>query len=317
MRPTLRQMQYVVAVAETGRFGEAARRLHVSQPSLSAQIADVEAELGVSLIERGRRGALLTPNGEEFVRRARTILRQVEDMKAASQHAPGTLSGRIRLGVLPTIGPYLLPTAVKQLHEKFPQMRLGVRDERTIDLEQGLETGRLDTVISTAQDHLGARAATLFHEDMWVCLSSDDDLASSHAPLKLEALAGRTFLSLGFGHRLSILVQSLADKAGAQISAEYEGTSLDALRQMAAMGTGVAILPSLYTVCEARRDPALCLRRIDDPLAQRDIALIWRETSPLADRFDVLASILAEVGRGLIRGDGKNGAPAVAQSPFP
>ena len=105
MRPTLRQLQYIVAVAETGRFHEAARRLHVSQPSLSAQIADVEDQLGVRLIERGRHGALMTPQGTEFVTRARTILRDVEDLKAAMQVGDEVFSGRIRMGVLPSVGP--------------------------------------------------------------------------------------------------------------------------------------------------------------------------------------------------------------------
>ncbi|MEO0755159.1 MAG: LysR family transcriptional regulator, partial [Pseudomonadota bacterium] len=116
MRPTLRQMQYIVAVAETGRFGLAARQLNVSQPSLSAQLAEVESLLGVNLIERGRGGAMMTPKGEDFVHRARTVLRQVEDLKAAMQQEPGHLAGRIRLGVLPSIGPYLLPSAVQRLH---------------------------------------------------------------------------------------------------------------------------------------------------------------------------------------------------------
>ncbi|MEM9738403.1 MAG: LysR substrate-binding domain-containing protein [Pseudomonadota bacterium] len=301
MRPTLRQLQYIVAVAETGRFGDAARRLHVSQPSLSNQIADVEAGLGVTLIERSRSGAILTPRGEEFVRRARTILRQVEDLRAAAQHEAGTLSGRIRLGVLPSIGPYLLPAAVLQLHGQYPDLRLGVRDENTVDLERGLADGRLDTVISTAQDHPGSAALALFMEDMWICVPPDHDLAAFDGPVTLGALTGLNLLSLGFGHRLAFIVQSLADEAGAYVSSEYEGTSLDALRQMAAMGVGVAVLPSLYTVREARRDAGLCLRRINHPLARREISLIWRETSPLAQGFSTLAETLSNVAEDLLR----------------
>ncbi|MEO0816351.1 MAG: LysR substrate-binding domain-containing protein [Pseudomonadota bacterium] len=300
MRPTLRQLQYVVAVAETGRFGDAARRLNVSQPSLSNQIADVEASLGVTLLERGRSGAILTPRGEEFVRRARYILRQVEDLKAAVQHEAGTLSGRIRLGVLPSIGPYLLPAAVLRLHSQYPDLRLGVRDENTVDLERGLVDGRLDTVISTAQDHPGSAHLDLFLEDMWICVPPDHVLADSTAPVALKSLKGQNLLSLGSGHRLAIIVQSIADKAAAYVSSEYEGTSLDALRQMAAMGAGVAVLPSLYTLREARRDEGLCLRRIDHPLARRQISLIWRETSPLAEGFTTLADTLSDVAEDLL-----------------
>lgn len=301
MRPTLRQLQYLVAVAETGRFGDAAKRLNVSQPSLSAQVAEVEASLGVTLIERGRSGAILTPRGEEFVRRARVILRQVEDLKAAVQHASGTLSGRIRLGVLPSIGPYLLPSVVLKLHSQYPEFRLGVRDENTVDLERGLNDGRLDTLISTPQDHPGSTHLELFREDMWICVPPDHGLASGNAPVRIDDLAGETLLSLGSGHRLAFIVQSLADRAGAFVSSEYEGTSLDAVRQMAAMGAGVAVLPSLYTLREARRDAGLCLRRIDHPQARREIALIWRETSPLAEGFSTLAQTLSSVAEELLR----------------
>lgn len=299
MRPTLRQLQYVVAIAETGRFGEAARLLNVSQPSLSAQIAEVEAQLGAILIERGRTGAHLTAKGEVFVERARAVLRQMEDLKAAMQDAPGTLSGRIRLGVLPTIGPYLLPPLVKRLHTMFPDLKLGVRDERTVDLETRLSDGRLDTIISTTDDHHGTVHEFLFREHMYICVSSDDALAGGDT-VPLAALAGRTLMSLGQGHRLSVIVQKLADVAGARMSTEYEGTSLDALRQMAAMGTGIAVLPSLYALCEARRDTALALRRIDHPLACRDISLIWRDTSPLGDAFGLLARVLRDVGDDLL-----------------
>ncbi len=302
MRPTLRQLQYIVTVAETGFFGEAARRLHVSQPSLSSQIADVETSLGVALFERGRNGAILTPRGEEFVRRARFILKQVEDLKITAQQGGGGLSGRIRLGVLPSIGPYLLPSAVLHLHSEFPKLRLGVRDENTVDLERGLFDGRLDTVISTAQDHPGTTGLTLFSEDMWICVAPDHPLAACDSPVELSQLTGETLLSLGSGNRLAIIVQSIADQARAHVSSEYEGTSLDAIRQMAAMGAGVAVLPSLYTQREARRDAGLCLRRIKEPMARRDISLIWRKSSPLAEDMSILARTLSKVADDLLEG---------------
>ena len=144
MRPTLRQLQYVVAVAETGRFHEAAKRLHVSQPSLSAQISAVEQQLGVQLIERGRNGAMMTAQGEEFLRRARLVLRDVEELKAAMTSTEGTLSGRIRLGVLPSVGPYLLPPVVRDLHRSFPDLRLIVEEHWTDRLNARLLEGTLD-----------------------------------------------------------------------------------------------------------------------------------------------------------------------------
>lgn len=289
MRPTLRQMQYLVAIAETGKFGDAAKRANVSQPSLSAQIADMETQLGTTLVERGRHGAFLTPLGEEAVKRARRVLRDVEDMKAFLQSGGASLAGRVRLGVLPTVGPYLLPAVTRQLHVEYPDLRLSVREERTIDLEAHLHDGRLDTVISSVEDHSDADHMPLFEESLWICAAPDDPLAQSAGDVRLTDLSGRALLTVGYGHRLNLTIQSIAEASGAHVSAEYEGTSLDAIRQMAEMGAGVAVFPSLYAMTEARRDPDLVVRRIDDPLARREISLIWRQTSPLADRLPRLA----------------------------
>ena len=292
MRPTLRQLQYLVAIADTGKFGEAAKRTNVSQPSLSAQIAEMEAYLGNVLIERGRHGAFLTPLGEEAVRRARMILRDVEDLKAVLSAEDDALTGRIRLGVLPTIGPYLLPAVTRHLHAKYPDFRLSVREERTIDLEEHLHDGRFDTVISTMEDHTNADHITLFEEEFWICAAPDDPIAQSSGDIKLADLKDRPLLTLGYGHRFNHKIQTIAEAAGAHVSSEYEGTSLDAVRQMAEMGAGVAVLPSLYALTEARRDPDLVVRRIDDPLARREISLVWRQTSPLGDRLVKLAEEL-------------------------
>ena len=300
MRPTLRQMQYLVAVADTGRFGDAAKRLHVSQPSLSAQIAEMEGELECSLVERGRHGAFLTPVGEEVVRRARMILSEVEDMKAVTRETVLGLAGRVRLGVLPSVGPYLLPTATKRLHAQFPDLRLSVREEKTVDLEAHLVNGQLDVVISTPEDHSAHSSSPLFEERLWICAASDDPLAQSPDALPLSALKDRPLLTLGPGHRLSQLITELARKAGGYVSEEYQGTSLDATRQMAVMGAGIAVLPSLYVKLEAQRDRDITLRPISDRLARRTISLIWRRQSPLAAKFRALADVLNDTAASLL-----------------
>jgi LysR family hydrogen peroxide-inducible transcriptional activator len=302
MRPTLRQLQYVVAIAETGRFHEAAKRLYVSQPSLSAQVADVEAQLDVKLIERGRHGAIMTPQGEEFVKRARIILRSVEDLKSAMEAGATSLAGRIRLGVLPSVGPYLLPSVVKTLHRDNPGLRLNVQEHRTLDLRTGLSDGSLDCVISATEDHPDTGGARLFEERLWICAAADDPLAGD-GPVAIDDLKGRDLLTVGSGHRFSLIVQQLADRMGAFISTEYQGTSLDAVRQMAATGAGVAILPALYALSEAKRDDDLVLRPIDHPLARRSVSLIWRSASPLADRFEQIADVMRDAADALLVGD--------------
>lgn len=297
MRPTLRQLQYLVAIAETGHFGEAAKRVHVSQPSLSSQVADMEAELGSILFERGRHGALLTPKGEEAVRRAKLILRDVEDFKSATRNTPDHPTGKLRLGVLPTIGPYLLPPAVRRLHSSFPDLRFNIKEERPTDLETHLHEGLFDMVISTAEDHLNCKSEHLFEDQLWICTAADDPLALESGPIKLADLKGRTLLSLGYRnwHSLDIKVHALAEASGAKVSSEYEGTTLDAVRLMAEMGAGLAILPSFYALIEVRRDPHMIVRYINDPLAKRQISLVWRDTSPLDTSFTILADVFRNI----------------------
>jgi len=301
LRPTLRQMQYLVAIADTGKFGDAARALNVSQPSLSAQVAEMEASLGVQLVERSRRGAMLTVAGEELVRRARNILREVEDLKAVAKFGRAELSGRLRLGVLPTVGPYLLPSASRELHKRFPDLRLSVREERTVDLDEHLQAGEFDTIISSAIDHENVHHEPLFSERLYVCAPAEDPLSQGEGPVRLKELKGHSLLTLGQGHRLHAIIREVAAASGAVVSSEYEGTSLDAIRLMAEMGAGVAILPSLYALSEARRDRGLNARMIDHPLARREISLIWRDTSPLAAGLLALAAPLRSAADKILR----------------
>lgn len=300
MRPTLRQLQYLVAIAEAGRFGEAARRLNVSQPGLSAQIAAMEADLGVILFERTSTGALLTPKGEELVQRAKDILRDVDDFRSAARLDAGGLTGLIRLGVLPTIGPYLLPAVTRHLHARFPQLRFSVREERTRDLEAHLRAGHFDTIISVVDNPEDVVSFPLFEEHLWTCVAPDDPLARSSTPVALSDLEGRQMLSLGHWRNLDLKVQMIASEAGARVNTQYAGTSLDSLRQMAEMGAGIAVLPGLYALSEMRRDPHLIIRRIEHFFAARQVSLIRRATSPIAADLDRLVDILRPIAAGLL-----------------
>ena len=300
MRPTLRQLQYLVAIAEAGSFSRAAEAAGVSQPSLSTQIKDMEATLGAPLMERGRGGAPLTPLGEELLVRARRVLREVEVLKAVARESGDTLAGRVRLGTLPSVGPYLLPLAVRRLHEAYPQLRIEVREERTTDLERHLADARLDVIISTPEDHPEAERLHLFSEEMFVGVAPDDALALTKGDLALSELKGRNLLTLGYGHKLAVLVTRLAEEAGAKVSAGYRGTSLDAIRQMAAMGEDVAVMPSLYARSEAMGDPGVVVRRIAHPEARRDVALLWRHTSPLRNKFEAMGEVLRKAAADLL-----------------
>lgn len=297
MRPTLRQMEYLVAVAETGTISEAAQKTNVSQPSLSSQIKDMEDYLGATLLERSRTGATLTPFGKIFADRARIILSQVRSLKVLAKDIEGSLAGIVKLGTLPTVGPYLLPKATQLLHMEYPELRLEVREERTIDLHADLISGVLDLIISTPEDHPGTVAMPIVQENLYICVAPDDPLAREKRKIPLSDLKGREFLTLGYGHKFAVVVQSLAVAAGAITRNAYEGTSLDAIRQMAYMGLGVAVLPSLYAISEAKRDKELVVRQIDHPLARRQVSLIWRETSPLQGKFKTIGNYMAEVAK--------------------
>ena len=302
MRPTLRQLEYIVAVADSGQVGIAAEQLNVSQPSLSTQLAEVEADLGVTLFQRGRAGAKITPVGEEIVRRARQILHEIQDLRASARGG-GIFQGRLRLGVLPSIGPYLLPGAVQRLHREHPSFRLIVREESTRDLDEGLRSGRLDMIISTPEDHPGAHNMHLFTEKLWIAVALDHPRLRKQRELHLADLAGETLLTLGSGHRLSHIVAGLAANAGGRVSDEYEGTSLDAIRLMAATGAGIAILPSIYAATEVRRGTDVSLHALIDPAASRDISLMQPQLPELRPGSELLAEVLrAEAERILQHG---------------
>lgn len=300
MRPTLRQLEYIVAVADTGQVGLAATQLNVSQPSLSVQLTEVEADLGTILFQRGRAGAKITPIGEEIVRRARQMLHEHQDLCAAAQDG-GIFQGRLRLGVLPSIGPYLLPGVVQRLHKEHPSFRLIVREESTRDLDEGLRSGRLDMIISTPEDHPSGRKAHLFTEFLWAAVALDHPLAQGKIPMTLNDLKGQTLLTLGSKHRLSHIVAGLAASAGGRVSDEYEGTSLDAIRLMAATDAGIAILPSIYAATEARRGTDVSLHSLEHPTARRDISLIQPQISDPRPGSEVLAEILQSEAENILK----------------
>lgn len=295
MRPTLRQLEYIVTVHRLGRFGLAAEMLHVSQPSLSAQIAAVEADLGIRLFDRDRGGVQTTAKGEDFVRRAQRILSDMQDLRAAMQTAL-PFAGRLRLGVLPSIGPYLLPQAMRQIHARQPDLRVAVREENTLDLETGLRAGRFDAIISTPEDHPNTYQRRLFNEPLWIAVATDDALAAQ-PEIAAAHLAGRRLLTLDRGHRLARIVYALAAASGGVVSDDYEGTSLDSILLMAATGAGAAVLPQLFATRQAvfREEVTVRPLRMED--ANRDIALLFRSDDAAHAGHDLLTDALLDAAR--------------------
>ncbi|MEM7007474.1 MAG: LysR substrate-binding domain-containing protein, partial [Pseudomonadota bacterium] len=274
--------------------------VHVSQPSLSAQIADMEAQLGTQLVERGRAGSILTPAGEDVLHRARIVLKDMDDLKAAARQYSGEMAGRVRLGVLPSLGPYLLPMVAKRLHAQFPALKLSVREESRLALFEKINDGRFDLILTVEGEQEGLVTRPILTERLFACVAPDADLAQTQGPLRSSDLKGATLLTLGQDFMLSRTVRDLAAQIGAYVSDEYEGNSLDALRQMAAMGAGVAVVPSLYAASETRHDDSVVVRRIDALDSQREVQLVWRTTSPLGNVFDEMADVLSEEAHKLV-----------------
>ena len=297
MRPTLRQLQYFVAVADHRAFGAAAEALAVSQPGLSKQLATMEDELGAPLFERTSRRVALTPLGRSLLDRARRILQEVAEFRALAHGSVGLFGDRLSIGVLPSVGAYFMPIANRRLHRLYPDLRLVVEEGASVALLDRLREGRLDTVIGTPTRDPAFESVPLFVESLWVCAASDDPLSAGRGPVALHELADRPLLSLGAGFTLATIVERLAERAGTYVSRDYRGASLDAVRQMAVMGAGVAVLPSLYALAEAVRDPDFVVRRIDDPEAAHEVVLHWRGGSPVRDDFHRLADDLVAVKR--------------------
>ena len=298
MRPTLRQLDYIVTVSRLGRFGLAAEVLNVSQPSLSAQIATVEQELGLRIFERDRGGVQVTAKGEEFISRAQKILADVQDLRhAMTSDAP--VGGRLRLGVLPSIGPYLLPQVIKTIHRDRPGLRIVVREENTRDLEQGLKSGRFDMILSTPEDHPNTQQQRLFNETLWIGVAVDDVLARDLQGVTAQDLRDRLILTLDQSHRLSRIVYALAAECGGVVSDEYEGTTLDSIVLMAASGVGVAVLPDLYARRQGIYRDEVRLRPLKIPTANRDIALLTRRGDTDLPGHAILTDTLRDVARGM------------------
>lgn len=291
---SLRQLQCLVAVADLLHFRRAAERLNMSQPALSAQVAQLEEHLGVLLVERTRRRVLLTPVGREVAERARAILRDVTDLEEAARHAQAPLSGTLRVGVLRTLGPYLLPHMLGAMRAGYPDLKLYLREEPRAQLLADLAHGDLDVVLvhnaPRDDDHL--TVLPLFREPLWAVLPLGHRLAHKTV-LEPADLAGEHLILLELGDGLRDPGLVLCQAVGAAEHPDFRATSLDALRQMVATGLGCTLLPGLYVEAEAMADPQIAVRPLARP-PSRAIDLVWRRTTSRAQEFRLFAKLVED-----------------------
>ena len=290
---TLRQLQYVVAVAETLSFRRAAELCRVSQPSLSAQLAQVEDALGVRLFERDRRHVLITPAGVELVERARRVLIDADDLVQAAKRAGNPLTGTLRVGIIPTVSPYLLPSVTPRLRAAFPELTLAWVEEKTSVLSKQLDAGMLDAALLALEAELGEVEHDVIAEDPFVLVAPPGTpLAKKKSPATTGELRGVDVLLLDEGHCFRAQALELCSTARAH-ELEFRATSLSTLVQMVAGGAGVTLLPALALELETERAD-LRVRSFVAPAPHRTLALVWRRNSPLAPALRELAGVLRD-----------------------
>jgi LysR family hydrogen peroxide-inducible transcriptional activator len=288
---TLRQLQYVVAVADELSFHRAAARCHVSQPTLSAQLAQVESALGVRLFERGGKKVLLTPPGRELVARARRLLLEADDLVRAAAMVGDLLDGTLRLGVIPTISPYLLPAVTPSLRKRFPRLRIAWTEEKTEVVVAKLAEGELEGAVVALEAEVGDVARETLATDRLVLVTRRDHrLAATRSPVTEAELRSEELLLLTEGH--CFREQALEACRSARIKeGEFRATSLSTLVQMVSGGVGITVIPEIAVATEARR-ARLNVRLLGKPAAFRTIALIWRRGSALEPTLHAVASAL-------------------------
>ncbi|MGI9365996.1 MAG: LysR substrate-binding domain-containing protein [Rhizobiaceae bacterium] len=289
---TLRQLSYLVALSRELHFRRAAESVNVTQPTLSAQLQELERRLKAPLVERGTSRVMLTPLGREVAERARRVLADVQDivdLAASSQHG---FEGTIRLGVPPTLGPYLLPHMVPKLHEAHPNLKLYVQEGKPQELQRDLQAGSFDLVITPLPvNHTDLEVDRLFREPLKIALAPDHRLAAKDR-IERADLAGEKVLAIERGHHLHDQVSQLCDDFDAVLLRDYEGTSLDTLRLMAGMGVGLTFLPALYVRSEIGKRGELKVLGLNDSNLYRQIGLTWRRRSVHAPLFKDIAELV-------------------------
>lgn len=297
MLPTIRQLQYLKLLAEHGAFGKAADAAHVTQPTLSAGIQELERTLGAPVVDRARTGVILTPVGEEALRRATVILNEAEELVEAAKNAGQPLTGRFRLGVIPTIAPFLLPGALPLLRDRFPRLRLFLREDLTQRLIVELKAGRLDAaLIALPYDMSGLEWAHVADDELLAALPADHPLAKlkSASPEQMEQ---ENLILLEDGHCLREHALSACRLNPPRMGAGEEpfaATSLPTLVQMVGSGLGVTFLPRMAVNAGLTDAAQIAIRPIDAENPAREIVVAWRSGSNRRAEGRLLAEVLKD-----------------------
>ncbi|WP_342210258.1 LysR substrate-binding domain-containing protein [Stappia indica] len=290
---TLRQLRYFDALARHLHFGRAAEAVAVSQPALSMQVRELEAILGIALVERRTSGIRLTAEGEEIARRAQRILSETRDLLDYGRHASEVMSGTLRLGIIPSIAPYLLPRILPTLTRSHPHVELQLRETLTQALVGELLQGELDVILA-ALPVAGAEFETrpLFQDRFLLAVQSRPNL-DERQRVDPRTVNGSSLLLLEEGHCLRDQALNYCEGLQPTARSGFGATSLSTVMQMVAAGYGVTLLPELCASVEVR-DERVALLRFEEPQPQRTVGLVWRRSSPRKRDFEALGSCILE-----------------------
>ena len=291
----MKHLRYFDALARLGHFGRAAESCAISQPALSVQIRELEDLVGAPLVERGGRRIRLTGLGEEFAGRVRSILRAVDELEDLGRAAHGPFAGRLRLGVIPTVAPYLLPDIIKALARLYPGLDPRPREAITQRLIEDLAEAKLDVaIVALPVSEPALEEMPLFDEEFVLVRPLED--AGKPVPAS-ERLHEMRLLLLEEGHCFRDQALSVCNIAPAATRALMEGSSLSTLVQMVGAGIGVTLIPQMAVETEVRSS-SVCISRLAEPRPTRTIGMVWRKTNPLSTQFARIADIVREAGLG-------------------
>ena len=295
--PSLRQLRYLLALAEHLNFTRAAEASFVSQSTLSTGLKELEATLGVRLVERDKQTVALTKVGEEVVARARQVLAAAEDLSDFASDASRPMQGQLRLGVIPTIAPFVLPTVMPALREKFPQLQLALREDMTAHLLERLRNRQLDfALVALPYDTGELRVQPLYKDKFWL-VGRDKDPAITGKAIQLSSAWTERLLLLEEGHCLREHALQACHATEVASVDGIEATSLLTLVQMVASGMGVALLPEMAIQSGLLQNLSLKARPLAPPAPERVIALVTRATSAHMAEFEAIAKAMVAVHR--------------------
>ena len=294
MNPSIKQLKYLCAVAEHRHFSKAAAACHVTQSTLSASIQELESQLGIKIFERNKKTVLITSLGEKLLIQARIVLGDVKDFVGIARAHEAPLMGDLHLGVIPTIGPFLLPAILSDLRKSFDKLKLYLKEEMSAELVQQLQQGKLDLIILAFPFLLpDMETVSLFKDEFLLCLPPGHELEKVQ-DVQQHQLRGQSLLLLEEGHCLRDHALEACKLKSGDTDLVYQGTSLHTLVQMVANGLGMTLLPAMSVEADVLGDTHLQLKHFSNENVSREVGMAWRKSDPRREEYFLLAEFVKE-----------------------